>query len=207
MVRAGVTYVYVKNHLGSVRAVVNASTGQVVQALDYDVWGNVLADSSPGFQPFAFAGGLYDSESKLTHFGWRDYDASTGTWTSREPLRHDPVWVRREVVLGVSMPSYSYSRSNPVARIDPTGLEPGGSNETKACQDACAFAFGGCITANGAVFRKSPKAAGGGLVVCYAAYAICNSTCQPRKPEPLQCPGGARGGPAGPGPSGVWIGC
>jgi RHS repeat-associated protein len=87
MVRAGVTYVYVKNHLGSVRAVVNAATGQVVQALDYDVWGNVLSDSSPDFQPFAFAGGLYDAESRLTHFGWRDYDASAGAWTSKDPIR------------------------------------------------------------------------------------------------------------------------
>jgi RHS repeat-associated protein len=114
MVRAGVTYVYVKNHLGSVRAVVNAATGQVVQALDYDVWGNVLSDSSPGFQPFAFAGGLYDAESKLTHFGWRDYDASTGTWTSKDPIRQAG---------GLNV--YLYVNANPGRYIDPSGLLAG----------------------------------------------------------------------------------
>jgi RHS repeat-associated protein len=114
MVRAGVTYVFVKNHLGSVRAVVNGSTGQVVQALDYDTWGNVLADSSPGFQPFAFAGGLYDADSKLTHFGWRDYDASTGTWTSKDPIRQAG---------GLNV--YVYGSSSPTRHIDPDGLKPG----------------------------------------------------------------------------------
>ena len=111
MVRAGVTYVYVRNHLGSVRAVVNASTGQVVQALDYDVWGNVLSDSSPGFQPFAFAGGLYDAESKLTHFGWRDYDAATGTWTSKDPIRQAG---------GLNV--YLYANAGPIKYVDPSGL-------------------------------------------------------------------------------------
>jgi RHS repeat-associated protein len=111
MVRAGVTYVYVKNHLGSVRAVVNAATGQVVQALDYDVWGNVLADSSPGFQPFAFAGGLYDADSKLTHFGWRDYDAATGTWTSKDPIRQSG---------GLNV--YLYVGASPCRHVDPEGL-------------------------------------------------------------------------------------
>jgi hypothetical protein len=27
-----------------------------------DEFGNVLADSNPGFQPFGFAGGLYDAD-------------------------------------------------------------------------------------------------------------------------------------------------
>jgi len=30
------------------------------------------------FQPFGFAGGLYDQHAKLTRFGERDYDAETG---------------------------------------------------------------------------------------------------------------------------------
>ncbi|MGV3623040.1 MAG: RHS repeat-associated core domain-containing protein [Archangium sp.] len=86
-VRGGVTYVYVKNHLGSVRLVVNASTGAVVQSLEYDAWGNVTSDSSPSFQPFAFAGGVHDVDTGLTHFGFRDYDAQAGVWTSRDPIR------------------------------------------------------------------------------------------------------------------------
>ncbi len=32
---------------------------------------------NPSFQPFGFAGGLYDLDTKLTRFGARDYDAET----------------------------------------------------------------------------------------------------------------------------------
>ncbi|MCU0695996.1 MAG: RHS repeat-associated core domain-containing protein, partial [Myxococcaceae bacterium] len=98
-------------HLGSVRAVINTATGQVVQALDYDAWGNVVSDSSPGFQPFGFAGGLYDVDSKLTHFGWREYDASTGTWTSKDPIRQAG---------GLNV--YLYANASPARHVDPSGL-------------------------------------------------------------------------------------
>ena len=32
----------------------------------------------PYILPFGFAGGLYDADTKLTRFGYRDYDAYTG---------------------------------------------------------------------------------------------------------------------------------
>ncbi|MCB9156476.1 MAG: hypothetical protein H6645_05105 [Caldilineaceae bacterium] len=86
MVRGGVTYGLISDHLGSVRLVVNADTGAVVQRLDYDAFGVVLTDTNPGFQPFGFAGGLYDADSGLTRFGRRDYDAETGRWTTKDPL-------------------------------------------------------------------------------------------------------------------------
>ena len=65
-------------HLGNPRLVVNVNTGVVVQRMDYAEFGNVAYDSNPGFQPFGFAGGLYNWETKLVRFGARDYDASTG---------------------------------------------------------------------------------------------------------------------------------
>jgi len=40
------------------RLVVNTSDGTVAQRTDYDEFGVVLVDTSPGFQPFGFAGGL-----------------------------------------------------------------------------------------------------------------------------------------------------
>jgi RHS repeat-associated protein len=87
MVKAGVTYRIIPDHLGSVRLVVNASTGAVAQALSYDAWGNVTSDSSPGFQPFGYAGGLYDRDLKLVRFGARDYNPETGRFTSKDPIR------------------------------------------------------------------------------------------------------------------------
>lgn len=88
MVKGGVAYRILSDHLGSVRLVVDTTTGTVAQRLDYDEFGNITADTNPGFQPFAFAGGLYDADTKLTRFGARDYDAEVGRWTTKDP---DPV--------------------------------------------------------------------------------------------------------------------
>src|SRR5262249_35254213 len=86
MIKNGVTYRILTDHLGSVRLVVDAATGTVAQRLDYDEFGNVTRDTNPGFQPFGFAGGLYDPQTRLTRFGARDYDAETGRWTSKDPI-------------------------------------------------------------------------------------------------------------------------
>jgi len=52
MVRARVTYRIISDHLGSPRLIVNTSDGSIAQRIDYDDWGNVINDTSPGFQPF-----------------------------------------------------------------------------------------------------------------------------------------------------------
>jgi RHS repeat-associated protein len=81
--------------------------------MDYDEWGNVIYDNSPGFQPFGFAGGLYDSDTKLTRFGARDYDAETGRWTTKDPIRFN----------GGDANLYVYVSNRSVDFIDPSGLE------------------------------------------------------------------------------------
>jgi RHS repeat-associated protein len=81
-----VTYRIICDHLGSVRLVVNAETGGIVQKMEYDEFGRVLKDSNPGFQPFGFAGGLYDKDTGLVRFGARDYDAEVGRWTGKDPI-------------------------------------------------------------------------------------------------------------------------
>ncbi len=74
------------DHLVSVRWAVDAETGEVVQRLEYDPWGRVIEDTSPGFQPFGFAGGLYDPLTGLVRFGVRDYDPEVGRWTAKDPI-------------------------------------------------------------------------------------------------------------------------
>jgi len=83
MVKGSTTYRIISDHLGSVRLVVDASNGAVAQRIDYDEFGNITTDTNEGFQPFAFAGGLYDPDTELTRFGARDYDPVVGRWTSR----------------------------------------------------------------------------------------------------------------------------
>src|SRR5690606_35949055 len=57
MLKGGRTYRIVSDHLGSVRLVVDVDTGDIVQRIDYDAWGNVAVDTNPASQPFAYAGG------------------------------------------------------------------------------------------------------------------------------------------------------
>jgi RHS repeat-associated protein len=111
MVRGGTTYRIVSDHLGSPRLVVEVSTGAIVQRIDYDEWGNVVSDSNPGFQPFGYAGGLLDSDTKLVRFGARDYDAALGRWTARDPMLFD----------GGLANLYAYVGNDPVNRTDPNG--------------------------------------------------------------------------------------
>ena len=111
MVKGGATYRLITDHLGSVRLVVNTATGAIAQRLDYDTFGRVLLDTNPGFQPFGYAGGLYDADTGLVRFGARDYDAETGRWTAKDPLG-----------LGGGTNAYAYAAGQPVDRVDPDGL-------------------------------------------------------------------------------------
>jgi RHS repeat-associated protein len=93
--------------------VINTSDGTVAQRMDYDEFGNVTLDTNPGFQPFGFAGGLYDQQTGLTRFGARDYDAQVGRWTAKDPIRFS----------GGDQNLYGYVLNNPINIADPTGLE------------------------------------------------------------------------------------
>jgi RHS repeat-associated protein len=86
MIKGGATYRILTDLIGSPRLIVNASTGAIVQRLDYGEFGEVLADTNPGFQPFGFAGGLYDRDTKLVRFGARDYHPEIGRWTLKDPI-------------------------------------------------------------------------------------------------------------------------
>ena len=112
MVKGGVTYRIISDHLGSPRLVINITTGEIAQQIDYDEFGNILTDSNPSFHPFGFAGGLYDQHTKLTRFGARDYDVETGRWTAKDPI----LFKAGDTNL------YGYVLNNPVNFVDPLGL-------------------------------------------------------------------------------------
>jgi RHS repeat-associated protein len=89
MIKNGVTYRIVSDHLGSVRLVVNEVTGDIVQYIDYDEFGHVELDTTAGFQPFGFAGGIYDVHTGFVRFGARDYDPELARWTTKDALRFE----------------------------------------------------------------------------------------------------------------------
>jgi len=113
MMKSGVTYRIVSDHLGSPRLVINTADGTVAQRMDYDEFGNILQDTNPGFQPFGFAGGPYDRQTDLTRFGARDYDAVTGRWTAKDPIKFD----------GGDTNLYGYVVGDPTNFRDPGGLD------------------------------------------------------------------------------------
>ena len=125
LVKAGTIFRVISDHLGSVRLVVNTSDGTIAQRLDYDAFGRVMLDTNPGFQPFGFAGGLYDPQTGLVRFGARDYDPETGRWTSKDPVGFS----------GGDANLYGYVVNDPTNLSDSSGLWAG--------IDDAIFALGG----------------------------------------------------------------
>jgi RHS repeat-associated protein len=116
MIKGGATYRILRDHLGSPRLVVNASTGAIAQRMDFDEFGRVLQDTNPGFTPFGFAGGHYDPDTGLVRFGARDYMAEVGRWSAKDPIRF----------AGGDTNLYGYAHSDPVNFIDPSGHQSTG---------------------------------------------------------------------------------
>ena len=128
MVTSTATYRLVKDHLGSVRFVIDVATGAVVQELDYDAWGRVVLDTNPGLQPFGFAGGIYETDTGLARFGARDYDAEIGRWAAKDPIGFD----------GGDTNLYAYIGKNPQLMSDPGGehfTPPDPKPAPKVCRD------------------------------------------------------------------------
>ncbi len=112
VIRGGVTYRIISDHLGSPRVIADSATELVAQRMDFDEFGNVVADTNPGFTPFGFAGGLFDGDTNLVRFGARDYDHRVGRWTAKDPVLFG----------GGDTNHYGYTTSDPINFSDESGL-------------------------------------------------------------------------------------
>ncbi|MFZ1082876.1 MAG: RHS repeat-associated core domain-containing protein [Candidatus Kryptoniota bacterium] len=169
MNRNDTIYQIITDHLGSPRLVVNVATGAVVQRMDYDEFGNIIYDSNPGFQPFGFSRGMYESDCGLVFFGARVYDPTVGRWLSPDPIGFS--------ASGTNL--YNYVLSDPINNNDPTGLDantwtygevrqwanisptnydpaPGLADAKASIAAVCARSVGGCNSA-----QPGPHAAPG----------------------------------------------
>jgi RHS repeat-associated protein len=100
------------DQVGTLKAVSDTNQN-IIKEITYDTYGNILTDSNPNLNvPFGFAGGLYDSDTKLVHFGYREYDPFTGKWSAKDPLLFG----------GGDSNLYGYVLGDPVNLVDPLGL-------------------------------------------------------------------------------------
>jgi RHS repeat-associated protein len=93
--------------------VVADSAGVVVKRIDYDSFGNIIADTNEAFKIFfGFAGGVYDQDTGFVRFGYRDYDPDIGRWTAKDPI----------FFAGGDTDLYGYVLNDPLNLNDPSGL-------------------------------------------------------------------------------------
>ena len=113
MTQSGATYYLAHDQVGSLNLVTDA-TGAVVKQIDYDSFGNILSETNASFGiPFGFAGGLFDQDTGLIRFGFRDYDPDVGRWTAKDPILFN----------GLDTNLYGYTENDPVNWVDPWGLD------------------------------------------------------------------------------------
>ncbi len=130
IIKGAVTYRVIADQLGSPRLVVDTSTGAVAQRIDYDEFGTVLTDTSPGFQPFGFAGGVYDRDTRLVRFGARDYDANPGRWLAKDRIPLSTTTNGSTGLGGGNTNLYEYAGSDPINLTDPLGTKPLGRDHS-----------------------------------------------------------------------------
>jgi len=111
IIKDGTQYKVIKDHLGSMRMIVDSTTGTVEKSISYDEFGNITNETGTLDTIFGYAGGIRDTDTGLTKFGARWYDPVTGRWIEKEPLG-----------FAGSDNFYSYCDGDPINWIDPTGL-------------------------------------------------------------------------------------
>ena len=99
------------DHLGTIHDLIN-STGQVVNHLKYDAFGNLITQSNSAVQTrYHFTGREFDSETGLQYNRARYYDMALGRFLSEDPIG----FAASEVNL------YRYVRNRPNISRDPLG--------------------------------------------------------------------------------------
>jgi RHS repeat-associated protein len=136
------------NALGSV-AIITDDNESVVARYEYDAFGAVRHQWGNSDNIRKFTGKEYDADVKLYYYGARYYDPYIGRFISRDPAGDGINW-------------YVYCANNPLALVDPTGLEKIGDprpvNDTE--KEILRIVFGDCnaqILANEILIQKVTK--------------------------------------------------
>lgn len=110
----GSKYFYYKDHLGSVRAIVDQNN-QLVSAQDYDAWGYIMNNRNWQSENamYKFTGKERDNESTYDYFGARYYMSRIGRWGMTDSL----------FMKHYDFSPYNYALTNPLRFVDPNGKQ------------------------------------------------------------------------------------
>jgi len=108
--QSSTAYYYTRDHLGSVREMVDGS-GTIQARYSYDSYGRQTKISGSLDSTFQYTGDYYHSASALNLTLNRAYDPNTGRWLSRDPIAENG---------GINL--YGYVLDNPTNSRDPLGL-------------------------------------------------------------------------------------
>jgi RHS repeat-associated protein len=110
--QAGTNYYYTRDHLGSVREMLNSS-GTIVARYSYDPYGVTTLVQGSNLATKQFGKIFLHQTSGLYLTRFRAFDPNDGRWLSRDPYQE-----------GGGLNLYNYCGENPVIRADRTGLAP-----------------------------------------------------------------------------------
>ena len=108
------------DHLGSASVVLDRDTGELAEAVTYQVYGATESDYRPGKwgnfrENHRFTGKEDDVEVGLTYFGMRYLSTALGRWVSPDPLAVHG--------LGADLNLYAYVHGHVFQATDPVGLD------------------------------------------------------------------------------------
>ena len=106
---------YTHDALGSVTTL-SHTNGDLNTKYSYTAFGEITGGDI-SLNKFTYTEQLFDTETSLYHFHFRQYDASTGAWTTADPIG---------ILGGLNL--YGYVGNNPVNRGDWLGLSFGAAN-------------------------------------------------------------------------------
>ncbi|WP_240416786.1 S8 family serine peptidase [Paenibacillus periandrae] len=104
---------YLSNGHGDVTEL-RSSTGSLLNAYTYDLWGNTLSTQEGMSNPFRYSSEYWDTSSQLQYLRARWYDPSMGRFINKDTYEGD-------ISNPLSLNGYTYVENNPLSNIDPTG--------------------------------------------------------------------------------------
>jgi RHS repeat-associated protein len=165
----GTTYFVHGDHLGSTRLLTGYPTASVVECDDYYPFGESIGCGATGTTTHKFTGYERDSESNLDNAQARYNSSSLGRFMSPDPVGN--------FVADATNPQtwnmYAYVNNNPLAFIDPTGMEPATCDWSNAA---------GCEADNNlGAFGCTPP-------YCWSVLVTGNTPTWEQDPNPPQFP-------------------